>query len=92
MPWKLGLTKQRDEKLRPRFILEAVSYRIPLQVTRVVKLPGYGEIYPQCPRCKRTMDREYIQFCDRCGQKLSWDYLDDAVVLCAPFTEQSHSD
>ena len=88
MPLKLNYTKHHDEKMTPRFILEAVSYRIPLMVTRVVKLPGYGQIYPQCPRCKKTMDREYMRFCDRCGQKLNWDYLDHAVVIYAPFTEK----
>lgn len=81
------LIKQCSESMTPEFIQEAVSHRIPMQVTIVVKVPALGEIYPQCPRCKRTMDREYMHFCDRCGQKLSWDYLDDAVVLYAPFSD-----
>lgn len=67
-----------------RFFLDAVSYRIAFPVTQRVKYSTRGSCYPVCPRCKRGMDREYTSFCDRCGQKLSWDKIDDAEILIAP--------
>ena len=55
-------------------IVEAVSYRIAVQVTEVVQTRTSG-CYPVCPRCKRSMEREYMACCDRCGQRLGWDVL-----------------
>lgn len=26
-----------------------------------------------CPRCKSPLDREFISYCDNCGQHLSWN-------------------
>lgn len=28
--------------------------------------------YYVCPRCSITMERNFMTFCDRCGQKLDW--------------------
>ncbi len=25
-----------------------------------------------CPNCRSILDREYVRYCDRCGQALSW--------------------
>lgn len=36
--------------------------------------------YPVCPKCERTLNREYQLFCDRCGQALSWKYFGRAAV------------
>lgn len=69
---------------RMRFFAYAVSYRIAIPVTKVVKYPSRGCCYPLCPRCKMSMEREYANYCDRCGQKLSWDRIDDAIILTAP--------
>ena len=42
----------------------------------------YGKTgYYVCPRCKITMDREFMSFCDRCGQKLDWKYYKKAKVI-----------
>jgi len=49
-----------------------LSYRISLSVKHTRKLGNDG-YYPVCPRCKRTMEREFQTCCDRCGQKLKWD-------------------
>ena len=54
-----------------RSILNAVSYRIPMPVVQIRLYNDCG--YPVCPRCDSSFDREYTQFCDRCGQHLSWD-------------------
>ena len=37
--------------------------------------------YYVCPRCKITMDREFMSFCDRCGQKLDWRYYRKAKIV-----------
>ena len=33
---------------------------------------GGKTTYYVCPRCKTTLEREFMSFCDRCGQKLDW--------------------
>ncbi len=48
------------------------SYRQGMPVTEVVIFPSaFGETgYYCCPRCGVTMEREFMAFCDRCGQCL----------------------
>ncbi len=50
---------------------EAVSYRTPMTVTHYVIL-GRDGAYPVCPRCDISLEREYVAYCDRCGQRLRW--------------------
>lgn len=50
---------------------EAGSYRSPLPVTESHSFPDGN--YPICPRCRLTLPREYMRYCDRCGQRLSWN-------------------
>lgn len=68
------LLRKKAKKTRMRFIIEAVSYRIACPVTKVVSF-HQGGCYPVCPRCSRSMEREYMAYCDRCGQHLSWGFL-----------------
>lgn len=51
-----------------------LSFRRSLKVLQVRYFPqqGWVVVYPVCPRCGITMEREFQQFCDRCGQKLDW--------------------
>ena len=65
-----------------RFFLEAITYRVPLPVTKVIVYRS-GTSCPVCPRCSMSLEREYMAFCDRCGQKLNWDLLEHAK-LCRP--------
>ena len=75
--------KQRcGSGIRKKYI-PASLYRIPLPVTQVLILT-HGDTYPICPRCDCTLDREYMCYCDRCGQCLSWDLLDFAKEVHAP--------
>ena len=63
-----------------RLFTDAVSYRVPLPVTKVI---AYSKTtYPICPRCTVSLDREYMSFCDRCGQKLNWGLFGYAKVTC----------
>lgn len=59
--------------------VDAVTYRIPLPVTKVIAYTS--ATYPICPRCTLSLDREYMSFCDRCGQKLNWDLFEHAKVI-----------
>lgn len=82
------LTELPKQPYRIRFLIRAVSYRIAFPVTQMVKYAAAGYCYPQCPRCKRGMDRECTSFCGRCGQKLSWAEIDDAKNLIVPIPKQ----
>lgn len=53
-------------------LLKMISYRKPLQVTQIVQFSD-GNSYPRCPRCNCTIEREYMRYCDRCGQCLEWN-------------------
>lgn len=78
MPLKQIRTKQRKP-----IVVSAEAYRIPLQVRKVIQFKeGYS--YPICPRCDCSLDREYMRYCDRCGQHLVWNYLRDARIVYAP--------
>ena len=78
------LTKLPEHTCKIRFLMKAVSYRIALPVTQIVRYSVNGSCCPLCPRCKISLDREYESFCDRCGQKLCWDRFDYAEILIAP--------
>ena len=62
---------------------ELASYRQPMIVTQVRCYPYYESFtgYPVCPRCGRTIEREYQAYCDRCGQCLDWSMLDQVSLL-----------
>ncbi len=53
-----------------RKLLDLASYRVSMPVTEGLLLQN--SVYYYCPRCRCPLDREYMAFCDRCGQKLSW--------------------
>lgn len=70
-------TKQFIKKLEKSAGCE--SFRTPMQVTDVV-VNRYNDSYPQCPRCSSTLEREYMSYCNICGQCLSWKGFNRARV------------
>ena len=40
-----------------------------------------GSGYYLCPRCRITLDREFVSYCDRCGQHLGWREYKKAKVV-----------
>ena len=58
---------------------DAVSFRLPMPVTERLTFRNGGG-FPICPRCDVSMEREYMRFCDRCGQRLNWRDFDNAKV------------
>lgn len=77
------LLKKIKQKLTENSPLNAVSYRFALPVVEVEQFYN-GDEYSICPRCGNSLDREYIKFCECCGQHLAWELLDYAKVVYAP--------
>lgn len=61
-----------------------LSYRMPLQVNTVVQHLSSVYCYPLCPRCNCSLERDYMAYCDRCGQRLGWKFINIAQVRRAP--------
>ena len=58
----------------------ALRYRQPMQVQELTQYRS-GGIFPVCPQCGSAMEREYQNYCDRCGQRLGWRKIDHARVI-----------
>ena len=58
-------------------IIIAPSYRIPKKVKKIRVYPD-NCFFGVCPRCNKSIDREYQDFCNCCGQRLDWSVLDEA--------------
>ena len=78
MRLRVTATKQRDIYRR-----RSLSFRIPMQIEKII-LYKSGDSYPICPRCDCPLHREYMSFCDRCGQKVSWRCSKAIQILYAP--------
>lgn len=74
-----GLDTTPNELLLPAEAFHQLSFRQPMMVLQVRRFQkqGMAVVYPVCPRCNITMEREYQLFCDRCGQKLDWSAFRD---------------
>ena len=61
----------------------AVSFRLRMTVTsaRAYQSSNGLSIFPVCPRCQCTIEREYQCYCDRCGQALGWGSYDKALIV-----------
>jgi hypothetical protein len=82
---KMLLNKVKQKQRKQKYVA-AVLYRIPIPVTKILVFL-HGDSYPVCPRCDCTVDREYMRFCDRCGQRLGWKRIDRAEIIYAPCKE-----
>lgn len=54
-----------------------MTYRVPMMVQDVLVIRRFPEnhIYHRCPRCQVLLARDFMAYCDRCGQCLDWrDY------------------
>ncbi len=60
--------------------LALAAYRIPMPVTELMVFPGRSAYYV-CPRCGITVEREYMRYCDRCGQRLGWRNCERARIV-----------
>lgn len=66
--------------------LDELSFRIPMPVKEIHIFPSVigTPAFPVCPRCHRTLEREYSAYCDRCGQCLSWKDFKLATIISRP--------
>ena len=68
-----------------RLPLSEIRYRQKMRIREVMVFssPVYGKIgYYVCPRCSTTLEREFMPFCDRCGQRLDWRGYRKAKKIC----------
>lgn len=75
--------KQLKQGHRKPSIFNAVSYRIPLPVIEILLLPS-GDSYSVCPRCDNLLEREYMGYCNCCGQCLAWGMFGHAKMTNWP--------
>lgn len=72
-----------------KMIFALASFRIPMPVTELKVFPDCRgrPAYYVCPQCGLTMEREFMAFCDRCGQRLDWRSYRNAKIVY----QRSHS-
>lgn len=60
-----------------------LTYRQTMQVShvKVIHLCNGLTAYPIFPRCKLTLERDYQNYCDRCGQRLGWDNYENVDIV-----------
>lgn len=64
-----------------------LAYRVPMMVKDMVAFYHFPEddVYYRCPRCQQLLEREFIAYCDRCGQCLDWrDYKKARLTYFRP--------
>jgi len=80
-------------KTRPRNLTQSISHTpdIPMTVSQLrVFRSGLSETgYYVCPRCNASLDREFVSYCDRCGQKLDWSRYKKAELIYPNFPGSS---
>lgn len=59
--------------------LEELSFRIPVPVVKeyVFPLVSGTPVFPVCPQCGITLEREYMPYCSARGERLSWQYFEN---------------
>ncbi len=61
-------------------VAAALRFRQPMPVRELARYRT-GETFPVCPQCGSAMEREYQNYCDRCGQRLGWKQYRRATVV-----------
>ena len=54
-----------------------MTYRAPMMVDEAIiyRKAFTDDLYYRCPRCQTFLARDFMAYCDRCGQCLDWrDY------------------
>lgn len=55
-------------------LMDLASYRFAMPVTELMVFESgrRKDYYYVCPQCGITLEREFVGYCDRCGQHLDW--------------------
>lgn len=73
--------------------IEIQSKSTPKKVTEI-RLLNCGlstTAFPVCPNCSLTMEREYQNYCDRCGQKLDWTGFSKIKIIKNTRSQQKNN-
>ena len=66
------------------------SYRLQMPVAEVMVFSN-GFAYYVCPRCHITVEREFMAYCDRCGQHLGWKNYKKAKIIYPGSRKEVHT-
>ena len=63
--------------------ISAEDFRSPLSVNKILILNTInGKTgYYLCPRCEASLERDFVSYCDRCGQALDWKHYKKAISV-----------
>ena len=72
-----------------KYFKKVIRRDLPMQVTSVRKYHT-SDTYVLCPNCNTPMDREYVNFCSYCGQRLSWKEFQKgkSQIITVPLNSQ----
>ena len=56
-----------------------LGFRVKAQICEVMQRSDGA--YYLCPRCRKSLDRDFQSYCDRCGQRLDWAGYRKARVI-----------
>ena len=73
-----------------QLLMRFAEYRMELPIKAVMVFP-HGYAYYVCPRCGITLEREFVAYCDRCGQHLDWSGYKKATVVYPGNHKESHT-
>ena len=64
-------------------LLAALSYRHEMRVQELMVFRSWRPetSFYLCPRCGITLEREFVKYCDRCGQCLDWTMHAQAKIV-----------
>lgn len=68
-------------------LMRFAEYRMEFPIKEVMVFPN-GDAYYVCPRCDMTLEREFMSYCDRCGQHLGWRGYRKAKVIYPANTKE----
>jgi len=65
-----------------QIMIEAMEYRRAKAIREIFVCEDYLGVtgFYICPRCDSLLDREFVHFCDRCGQRLDWRFYLQARI------------
>ncbi len=51
-----------------------------MKIEQMIYLSKANLLFFVCPRCHKAIEREYINHCSACGQKLLWQDIDHIKI------------